>query len=65
MAGVSISIRRFPGSGRPCLGSGVPGLDDMAEGKRCGGNLIGLLSILISSVWMEIERVGILKSTVV
>jgi hypothetical protein len=43
-------------AGRSCPGSGVPGLDVIAEGRRCGGSLIGRWSILIGSVCMPVVR---------
>lgn len=41
---------------RSCPGSGVPGLDVIAEGNRCGGSLLKRLSIMIGSVCIPIVR---------
>jgi hypothetical protein len=50
---------------RFCPGSGVPGLDEIAEGRRCGGNLLKRLSMMMGSVCIPVSRMFDFKSTVV
>ena len=45
--------------------TGVPGLEEMADGRRCGGSLTGLWSILIGSVCMPVDCAGAARSPVV